>query len=71
MTNKIIVASLVPSGVYGDEKENKNSKVNSLNNGNNEFRKNNGIKFFNSMNKNNYIYLGSTNNTVFNNMGLH
>ncbi|WP_368872092.1 hypothetical protein [Proteus terrae] len=70
MTNKIIVASLVPSGVYGDEKENKNSKVNSLNNGNNEFRKNNGIKFFNSMNKNNYIYLGSTNNTVFNNMGV-
>ncbi len=70
MNNKIIVANLIFSGVYGDEKENKNAKINSLNNGNNEFRKSNGIKFFNSMNKSNYIYLGSTNNTVFNTMGV-
>ncbi|QIG05980.1 hypothetical protein [Proteus sp. ZN5] len=72
MANNIIVAKLIHAGVYGDKKESKNSAVNALNNSDNTYRKNKNSekKCFNSMNKNNYIYLGSTNNTVFNNMGV-
>lgn len=72
MTNKVIMANLVLSGIYGDKKETKSSIVNSINNSNNEFRKNKNSekKCFNSTNEDNYVYLGSTNNTVFNNMGV-
>lgn len=74
MTNKIetMPSKLVPMGTFNGKKE--KNLVDGMANSNNSYRKNNDKqkeeKKFSLNNANNYVYLGSTNTPLLNNMGI-
>ncbi|HEK2896319.1 TPA: hypothetical protein SMT94_000406 [Proteus mirabilis] len=74
MNNKIetIPSKLIPMGTFNGKKE--KYSINTIGNGNESYRKNNDKqkeeKQFNLNNAKNYVYLGSTNMSLLNNMGV-
>lgn len=74
MINKIntIPSKLIPMGTFNGKKE--KPSIEGLANSNNIYHKNNDKqkreKQFSLNNANNYVYLGSTNTPLFNNMGI-
>ena len=73
MTNEIksVISKLIPIGIYDGSKE--RHRVKKVKNSNNTYIKKNEKQKENKFslnNANNYVYLGSTNTSLLNNMGI-